>query len=544
MNDNSQIFLVRPSARQTVRGFVQLLVILASIVISVLNCSASAYNIYVAQTAAGSGNGADCADAYAYTFFNTAGNWGTGASQIGPGTTVHLCGTFTASAGTSGFLTFQASGTSGNPVILKFESGALIQAPWWSSNGAITTNGTLSYITVDGGTNGVIQATLNGSSSATCLGGPCQYQQNGFAINLFCGTNCEVKNLTVSDLYIHNSVSDNGGNNGIGVQGSNVTVDNNTVHDTTWAIVYSISTGTQTNFLAYDNTAYNVDHGIAVGNSGSASTLTGIIIYGNVLHDFANWDTTADTWHHDGIHIYVTTPGGVDNGDIAVYNNYVYGNYGNNDNAGIYLESGDGGGTIGTHYVFNNVLTASGGGCASAFITDYSNTGGNLFNNTIGSGACVIFSNRYVSTGSAVLENNVISSTSNPTGSYDPDGGTTVSTSNYNDWYGLSATETMNYGIFYAPFSSYVSATGLDQNSILTNPELTSFHPAIGSPVIGFGVNFYSTCHGQPNPGLGALCYDKAGVARPSSGNWTMGAYTSSSVAGPTAPTNLTASVQ
>ncbi len=54
---------------------------------------AKANDIYIAQSAAGSANGSNCANAYAATFFNTAANWGSGANKIGPGTTVHLCGT-------------------------------------------------------------------------------------------------------------------------------------------------------------------------------------------------------------------------------------------------------------------------------------------------------------------------------------------------------------------------------------------------------------------------------------------------------------------
>ncbi len=55
---------------------------------------ASASSIYIAQSAAGAANGADCADAFAVAFFNNSANWGGGGNQIGAGTTVHLCGTF------------------------------------------------------------------------------------------------------------------------------------------------------------------------------------------------------------------------------------------------------------------------------------------------------------------------------------------------------------------------------------------------------------------------------------------------------------------
>src|ERR1022692_300255 len=95
-------------------------------------CEAS--DIYIAQNATGGNTGTDCADAHAYTFFNTSGNWASSptAGKISPGTTVHLCGTFTGTAGTNE-LTTQGNGTSGHPITIQFESGALMQAPYWGT---------------------------------------------------------------------------------------------------------------------------------------------------------------------------------------------------------------------------------------------------------------------------------------------------------------------------------------------------------------------------------------------------------------------------
>lgn len=69
---------------------------------------AQATAVYLAQSAVGAGNGLDCADARAVSYFNSSGNWGTGSTQIGPGTTVHLCGSSITTA-----LTFQGSGSAG-----------------------------------------------------------------------------------------------------------------------------------------------------------------------------------------------------------------------------------------------------------------------------------------------------------------------------------------------------------------------------------------------------------------------------------------------
>jgi hypothetical protein len=136
-----------------------------------LSLRGSAASIYIAQTAAGSANGADCADAYAYSFFNTGGNWGSGSTQIGPGTEVHVCGTWSGSAGQQ-FLTVQGSGTSGNPVTIHFETNAIMEAPYFSGTSGAINVGANSYITVDGGTNGIIENTLNGTAGASCPAGP------------------------------------------------------------------------------------------------------------------------------------------------------------------------------------------------------------------------------------------------------------------------------------------------------------------------------------------------------------------------------------
>ena len=66
-------------------------------------------SLYIAQALSGTADGSSCVNAKAVGFFNNAVNWGTGAGQIGPGTTVHLCGTFTGTAGST-MLTFQGSG--------------------------------------------------------------------------------------------------------------------------------------------------------------------------------------------------------------------------------------------------------------------------------------------------------------------------------------------------------------------------------------------------------------------------------------------------
>ena len=104
-----------------------LIVVLAS----VGHANASfANDIYIAQAATGANSGSSCANARAYSFFNTASNWGTGASQIGPGTTVHICGTITGPQASSCWH-FKVAERAAVQSRCLFESGAIVQAPYF-----------------------------------------------------------------------------------------------------------------------------------------------------------------------------------------------------------------------------------------------------------------------------------------------------------------------------------------------------------------------------------------------------------------------------
>ena len=98
-----------------------------------------------------------------------------------------------------------------------------------------------SNIVVDGGSNGVIQATANGTKLAN--------QQDNGACVISHGGNCNnvtVQNLTCSNIYIDASVSDNGGENTYGIDIWNTSflvIQNNTLHDMKWAIRNSYQTG-------------------------------------------------------------------------------------------------------------------------------------------------------------------------------------------------------------------------------------------------------------------------------------------------------------
>src|ERR1019366_8983056 len=70
---------------------------------------ALANDVYISQASSGSDNGDSCVTAHAVTFFNNSANWGGAPIQIGPGSTVHLCGNITTT------LVGRGNGISGSP---------------------------------------------------------------------------------------------------------------------------------------------------------------------------------------------------------------------------------------------------------------------------------------------------------------------------------------------------------------------------------------------------------------------------------------------
>ena len=55
---------------------------------------------------------------------------------------------------------------------------------------------------------------------------------------------------------------------------------------------------------------------------------------------------------------------------LSIYNNYIYGAWGANLNAAIYIEEDNSGDSMGPHYIFNNVIFMGSGSCASGGIDD------------------------------------------------------------------------------------------------------------------------------------------------------------------------------
>jgi len=500
--------------------------------------------VYIAQSSAGANDGSSCGNAKAASYFNTGGNYSGSPTgiQIGPDTTVHLCGTITTA------LTAQGSGTSGHPIIVVWETGAKVSLPFCASTGCFDLSGE-SYITLDGGVpcgptvtnkascNGIIEANANGTSLAN-------QNNTGTGLRINNVTNIEVKNLVLQNFYVHSSPSDTAPSAPlpacISASGtaSQVNIHDNTLHDSLWCINF-VGGSVQDHIYLHNNETYHTGHAYALGVT--TQTDDSIYIYGNYDHDHVNWDTPGCSYHDDGIHAYQTSGGNITN--LFEYNNVFGGDWGSCPTAMIYTE-----GIAFQLTAFNNLgnaLTTSAtipNGCftltvgASGTLKAYNNTC--MMPSTQGNmdvkyeGAVDVQNNATFGTNQilVILPTDVTV----PSGKlidYNAWGGNPASQL----WFRSSGSTYMNFTQWKTYLQATFSGSGGDAHGIATTSPPSLGLDSTGqvlptSPLKQAGHNLFSICNGQPNPGIGALCYDASGNVRPSSGNWEIGAYNSSSL--------------
>ena len=502
-------------------------------------------HIYIAQSQAGAGDGSSCANARAYSFFNNAANWGSGGGQIGPGKTVHLCGTFNAPAGTSGLLQFQGSGSAGNPITLEAEANTLLQADYWGLGGAISANN-VQHIVIDGKNQGTIQATRNGTNltfqAPSCGGNFCTT-----GLSLSNCNSCTVRNWTVQNIYVNVPPNDlnAAGRASVGILylgGSNITISGNTIRDARQGIVYGFAAAqTSQNVSIFGNTISRTSDMIYVGsnNSGNAGALTELVnlsVYGNSLRDALNWDDVNNNNHHDGMQITPAHPYSRIR-SAYLYNNTFTGDWGAHCNALVFLapSAADPTETMSNTYVFNNLFanTSATNSCWNGMVNDWGTQSSLIANNTF-TGVSKSYVNGYheaivlqdIASGTpTVIRNNIFQTfaygVSIRAGAFP--------TGNQNVYYNVDHVGYHeNVANCCATLSQWQSTNGSrDLQSVITSPNLNgSSIPQAPSSAIGLGANLTSL-------GMSSLNADKASVARPGSGAWDAGAYQSSGGASP-----------
>jgi hypothetical protein len=532
----------------------------------------SAKDIYIAQNAAGAASGADCADALAWSAFGSSSNWA-------PGNTLHICGTHSVALNNTAIRAL-ASGSNGNPITIKFEgSTAILTSPAWPvSGGAIDCAGQ-SFITIDGGGNGLSTNTVGagtggGLITATANGDALANHIASTGIGDSTGGGCPnltVQNVTLNNLYIRVQGSNNSFDDGLAigaVNGNNNLITHNTESNISTGIAIAGCSNNGT--ISYNLVSFN-NHSITLGPGGGncGTAPNNINVIGNHLAGGSYvYDQSGNSdYHRDSLIVNCGSPIPACITGLTVANNYFYGVNTklptSPTTAAIFLDDYSDNTITGS--VYNNIIAfqAPDTGVATGYIV-----GGNtvqFLNNTIvpagGGSTCFQIGGQGASNGTLTYENNVLSGCGLGTITLGNDpwllsgNVLTIAAWDYNIWYNMT---TQGGGAFMFPGSgsccnSFASlqSSGFDahgQNG--NNPNfvnaancqagiINGCAPASGSPLIGSGKNLAGL-------GIALLNTDMAGNPRPNSGMWTAGALnagggTTGTNIGP--PTNLTASV-
>lgn len=288
-------------------------IIISLILIILWFGTAFAEDIYFSQTGGGSGSGS-CANAKALSTIS----WGSSVGQIGQDDTAHLCGTLTSTLAIGG------SGASNHPITIKFEDGAKFSKAAWGtgSSSAIYASGK-SYIIIDGGINGILENTDNGTA------GTYSNQVASKMVDLTSCSNFEIKNLTIRNVYVR---TPNSGDFSLGAGASMGIISqfggsNFSIHDCTFTyaayVIQLYYTGSVTNYSVYNNSISEGAGGFWSAGQSSNSTLTGFYFYNNDIDLGNSWsfNDLSDQWHGEHIH---THSSGASN--TWIINSYIYNN--------------------------------------------------------------------------------------------------------------------------------------------------------------------------------------------------------------------------
>jgi len=472
---------------------------------------AGAADLYVAQSAQGAADGTSCPSARDIAWLN--------ANQAAPGDTAHLCGTFSSS------LILSASGEADRPIVILFEQDARFSAPtwsgaWWGVAGAIQVTGS-SYLVIDGGPNGLIEATESGSA----------LQHVGSTGVMLSGvSNVEVKNITFRGMYVRTDPADvDAGGVGVYVSGgSNVDVHHVSVTDAASGVMFSFpGAQTTTGLAVHHGTFSRVNWGTGIGSGNDDAIADDVRVYANDISDLANWDEPAtNAYHHNGFHGFAVHSGAKLT-NLRVYGNTFHGDMGVYNTAWIFVE-----GTVEGVEVFNNLFVGTGNAPNDGAIAV-----GNarIYNNTIAlltGGICV-----NAAKGADVL-NNIMFQCGTAIGMHGIDASTRIDYNLYsgqgsNGW--ALVEEGTGTFLFFDGFASWQAETGSDAHGKVADPAFVDpvqdFHLQPSSPAIDQGTD----------AAAGVVFADKDDVVRPQGAGFDIGAYETCSGSCADTPSGATA---
>jgi hypothetical protein len=503
--------------------------------------------VFVAQSGAGDQSGeGSCSSAHPLSWLNSAGNWGAGSGKVAPGTTVDLCGTITESIEVKG------SGASGKPVEIKFMAGAKIAMggpTGCPGNGCINLGAGSEYITINGGSDGVIENTERGAKK----------DKSEAATTGVGGTSLKhvtVENLEIANLY----VAEEGEKEPIGnteIRGiffrqgepEFITISNDVVHDTGWAINVTVN-GKSNHVDIEGNVLYHDSHGISPTGSSEGGNVGPVDIDHNHFYADGVWASSPGLNHMDGLHCYTGNKGdgtrGLHWNGLYIYDNTITmeGEYG--VTAPVYLEGSSGpqcGDSTSNFWIFNNVLTGKGAGPKFALnnglLSPYSGEE-HIFNNTlIGNktteGGCISLQGAGNTSANVRFENNVLTrcrtlidagishlAARGLAHNLYANGGRTNEA--------FVCRDPRRHEYYFSAFTSFQACMGGDSRSIAASGAKLDFaatagvlgKPEAGSEALAHGANLTALCSATPKR---ALCENIDGQPRPATGAWNIGAY-------------------
>ncbi len=496
-------------------------------------------DIYFAQPAAGSANGTSCANAYAASGINTSSYWA-------PGNNIHLCGAIAGAAGST-LITPPASGSSGSPITIMFESGASLSSPYWSANGAIYISGQ-SYITVDGNNSNTPCGYVNGSevacngsisntvSGAGDNGTGLTHSTSSSGIVVNSSSYIEIRNLKIYDIYLNagssSSASDTNGAStyGVYIEGgptySNILVHNCEIADASVLIDQSINTTSASGLNFYNNYLHDSHWHIAMGGTSGNPTISANI-YGNEITDWTNWQYPTGTYHTDGMILMGVGNSSSPNAIYNIYGNYIHGDLGYGSATG-FIFCTYGLGSQSTYAsecnIYNNLLVASSSETAGhdlIWLREGSGGPHHVYNNTIvGAGSGKGDWGIYAAAASGhIIKNNIFYNIQSPIVNEESLAAAPI-TSNYNVFYGCGTTIAgLNDGGLNYSFAQWQSE-GQDVNSSTSTPNLNSSYRIASASGAA-----YQTGSNLTSLGSTAVIADMAGGIRPATGAWDIGAY-------------------
>lgn len=483
-----------------------------------------AEDFYVSQTGGGGTN--------SLAWLNDPANWGLGDGRISPGDIVHLTGLLT------NRLDIAGSGISGNPVTIRFEPGAKFSAPYW--NPAIR-GASVHYLTIDGGLDGRIEATDNG----TLLG--LRNPTKGVSLEP-CGDGMVISNLSIINLFQKVVLPDGNPTNaqpdirGIWASGSGIQdlmICNNTIVHAGNAITINYN-GSCTNVLVLSNYLSDVSFGVFI-NCNGAGYSRGFEVSRNVCKNLAtydgNWGSQSGEHNHNNFLIVNSTAVATNRG-LRVDGNVAGSNSGKWVTSLIKITPDHD--TFRDALVVNNLLVSDtaeaniSNGYISAMLTPNLVIANNTLANVAAKGASAMGIKVGNTTSVHIYNNAFLGVTMNLFDDVSSGSGSGVVASDYNRLNGLLRDSAFyGHGATFRTVADWVSGTGFDKRSTTNSTMLNGRYAPLTNDLTlpGAGTNlsayFTSDFDGRRRPGWPT--------------NWTIGAFEASgSVRRPRPATSLT----